>query len=258
MFKYFLIIYLVISCGKFTISPYSIKIADQHLNKNGLDAIALREASFSNSFKVALISDSHDYYSELDELIDYINLKKSEYAFVIITGDITNIGLLSEFEMAVKLYKKLEIPFVMAVGNHDLLTNGKILFEKFFGIDTFAFNFKQTRFNIINNNNWELASSRDNKQWITDDITANPKTHHIVLSHVSMEDVARFSQAKIDAWKQAGINLGIKYFINGHDHNRGVNDFGNAKRITVGSPSNNGFAELIITDGGVTHAFVTP
>lgn len=257
-FCFILFILFFVSCGKFNLSPYLSKVNRQHLNRDNLLKISQREAQFTNNFKVALLSDTHDYYDELDELIDHINSKKEEYAFVIVSGDITNIGLLDEFLISIKILKSLEIPFIVAVGNHDLLTNGRELYEQLFGTDTFSFNFKQTRFNIINNNNWETSTERDNHTWVKNDITANPKTHHVVISHVSMEDPARFTEAEIDEWKTLGNTLGIKYFINGHDHGSGSRAFGNATRVTVGSPSHGGYAELIITDGGITDAFIFP
>ena len=136
MSKYLLIIFILFGCGKFNYSPYISNTANTNHNYHALKRIAARDGLFTSNFKVAVISDTHDYYNELHKTIKYINARKDEYAFVIITGDMTNIGLLSEFETAKKFYDYLEVPYIVTIGNHDLLTNGGEIFDQMFGEDT--------------------------------------------------------------------------------------------------------------------------
>jgi predicted phosphodiesterase len=258
MFKFFIIILLLNGCGKFNYSPYISNTKDVHHNSKGVSDIAARSGEFSNTYKIALLSDSHDYYKELRKNIEFINKNKSVYAFVIITGDMTNIGLLSEYETAKKYYDMLDVPYVVTVGNHDLLTNGESIFEQMFGEDTFSFEFKQTKFILYNNNNWESSYLVPDLDWVESELSSSAKTHNILLSHVASDDKARFSDKKQNELKNLVNTHNVKYVINGHDHNPGDGVFGVATQLTIGSSSKKVFSELIISDASVTHAFVRP
>lgn len=251
-----LILFSITSCGEFNYSPYISKTSNVKHNDNALAYIAERESKFSNSFKVAIFSDTHDYYEELDEIIAYINAHQDEYAFAIVMGDITNIGLLKEFKTARKFLSKLKIPYITTIGNHDLLTNGGYIYEQLFGKETYSLDFKQTKFILYNNNNWESFYKVPNMSWIDDQLTSSGQTHQILLAHVAIDDDVRFSSSIIDQFKTLIDSNRVKYSINGHNHNHSEGTFANAVEITVGSSSKGTFCELIINDSAVTHAFI--
>ena len=258
MSKYLLSLFFILGCGKFNYSPYISKTDNVNHNKKSLLKIESRAASFGSDYKVALISDTHDYYEELKQIVKYINRHKSEYAFVIVTGDITNIGLLREFEVAKEYLDDLDVPYVITIGNHDLLTNGGDIFSNMFGSHTFAFVFKQTKFILYNNNNWESSYEVPQLNWIESELTSSTSTHIVMASHVSVDDDARYSSKERTDFMNLTDSYSVKYQVNGHDHNQGESSFGNSTRVTIGSPSKNVFCELIITNSGVNHAFVNP
>jgi len=192
---------LLLSCGKFNLSPYISKTNKLNLNHVQLERIAQRESLFGSSFKVAVISDTHDFYSDLKKIIKHINQNAHEYAFVLVNGDLTNIGLLSEFETAKKFLDKLTIPYVTTIGNHDLLTNGGVIFKQMFGADSFVIDFKQTRFVIYNNNNWESPNDIPNFPWVEKQLDESTATHNILAAHVAVNDRDRFVAKDMDLIK---------------------------------------------------------
>lgn len=249
---------LCVQCGKFTLSPYISDTSNDKHNSKALSRILKLEDSTSSDFKIAVFSDTHDYYNELKDNIDYVNDHSDEYAFVIITGDITNIGLLSEFETVKDFLDDLKIPYLVTIGNHDLLTNGEEIFSQMFGKTTFYFDFKQTRFILYNNNNWESSYPVPESSWLEQTLSGSSQTNNIMFSHVSVQDSARFTKEKMDEFQELTDSYNVNYQINGHDHNYGDGTYGNSERVTVGAASKKVFLELSISDSGISHEFIHP
>lgn len=91
-----------------------------------------------STFSFAWISDNHlgAYASAEDDLkqaIEDINSIDS-LEFVILTGDLTEFGVTSEFALLQKLMDSLQKPYCMVDGNHDVnwSENGTTTFENYF------------------------------------------------------------------------------------------------------------------------------
>lgn len=54
---------------------------------------------------------------------------------------------------------KLNVPYVTLIGNHDVLGNGKAVFEEIFGTDNFSFIAGKTKFVCLNTNALEYDYS---------------------------------------------------------------------------------------------------
>ena len=254
-----LVCFHLLSCGKFVQSLYISDVDNTKYNDKNLKKIAARSSSFSNNFKVAVISDSHDYYSSLSKQVSYINRRSSEIAFVIHTGDATNLGISSEWEMFEEFITDLKVPFLIVIGNHDMLSNGTKIYKQMFGnkLD-FSFEFKQTKFILYNNNNWESEGDAPNLTFLSNELVSSTATHDVLLGHVQADDDARYSSSEIDELENLVSTNGVEYIINGHNHNGGDGVFGGAIRVTAGSSVKGKLLILTITDGGITHEFVRP
>lgn len=248
---------IAVSC-KFNISPYTSDAPKLSLNDLNVRIIKSMESEIPTSFKIALISDTHNYYKELDEQIDVINT--SSYAFVIVAGDITNLGLLEEFHEARSYFNELKVPYLVAVGNHDLISSGRRIYNRIFGSDNFHFILHDVHFIILNNNNWESPGIAPDMEWIETVLAESDPNHKkVLIAHVSPEDPERFTYEEIKRWEDLMIQYDVDYFFNGHDHNPYEKPFGNGTRITIGAPSKKGIYELLISPGagGITHQKVS-
>ncbi|MDP7320636.1 MAG: metallophosphoesterase [Bacteriovoracaceae bacterium] len=254
----FLFFGIVSACGKFVYSPYVSKTVERNLNDKNLIKISAKESQVSSSFKIAIISDTHDYYSDLEKQVDYINNLSNDIAFVLHTGDATNLGMLVEWETFREKIEQLEVPFLLAIGNHDMLTNGVDIYKQIFGrkLD-FSFVFKQTEFFIINNNNWESDGTAPNLSYLESMLKKSSATHKIILGHVQPDDDHRYSESQIQEMKNLIDTYSVKYFINGHNHNYGVGSFATAKRVTVGSSVKGKILILTINNSSVEDEHVS-
>ncbi len=82
------------------------------------------------------ISDLHvkgPLYNEAYEenVIRYINEVNPD--LVVVTGDLTDFGLIHEYRNAVNVLKKIKSRTLVVPGNHDAKNMGYVLFEKIFG-----------------------------------------------------------------------------------------------------------------------------
>ncbi len=237
---------------EFKLSPYSAKIPKQEKNTVTLARVKASESSAGSDFKVAFLSDTHNYYDRLGDAVKKIN-GNGPYAFVIVTGDVTNFGLVDEFEASVKEFNGLSFPYFVVVGNHDLLSNGKTVYERLFGETDFSFTYKDVLFVILNNNNWESSGPVPDLEWLRGVFSADSSGRRIIAAHISPEDADRFTSDEVRNWEQIIQDFSVDYVMHGHNHNPGEATRGGGFQITIGAPSKGSYYELIFSGGGVTH-----
>src|SRR6185369_2555888 len=109
-------------------------------------------AQFKN-FRFAFLSDTHigspDGKAEEDlrRTVADIN-QMTDIAFVVITGDITELGTDAEIKLAKEILSALKVPYYIIPGNHDSgwSESGGVTFGKVFGYDKFVFDFNGITF----------------------------------------------------------------------------------------------------------------
>ena len=89
--------------------------------------------------KIVQLSDIHvgsQFREEIfEKVIDEVNALKPDT--IVITGDLTNEGLVSEYEKCKDLVSKLNVDKVIAIsGNHDYRNTGYLVFKKYFPFQT--------------------------------------------------------------------------------------------------------------------------
>ncbi len=89
--------------------------------------------------KIVQLSDIHvgsQFREEIfEKVIDEVNAIKPDT--VVITGDLTNEGLVTEYEKCKDLVSKLNVDKVIAIsGNHDYRNTGYLVFKKYFPFQT--------------------------------------------------------------------------------------------------------------------------
>jgi outer membrane protein assembly factor BamB/predicted phosphodiesterase len=104
-------------------------------------------------FRFAFLSDTHigspDGKAEEDlrRTVADIN-QMTDIAFVVITGDITELGTNDEIKRAKQLFDELKVPYHIIPGNHDTgwSESGGVSFSAIFGNDKFSFEYSGIRF----------------------------------------------------------------------------------------------------------------
>jgi outer membrane protein assembly factor BamB/predicted phosphodiesterase len=152
------------------------------------------------SFRFAFISDTHigspngAAEEDLRRTIRDINSMK-DVAFVVITGDITELGTDEELQLAKRIFDSLHIPYYIIPGNHDTgwSESGGAMFTTVFGYDKFSFEYEGIRFLGCPSGPYVRMSDghvpRSAVNWLDEELkTIKPQQPVIFLNHYPIDN----------------------------------------------------------------------
>ncbi|MGV3504348.1 MAG: metallophosphoesterase family protein [Adhaeribacter sp.] len=213
------------SCEKFEFSPHEVLLRDgeKNLNQHHIGQLQAQGLQPGDTIRIALISDTQRYYDETDQVVGHINARSRQKGkrihFVIHGGDITDFGMMDEHRWIHDRMKKLQMPFLTVIGNHDCLGNGKVIYAKMYGPDNFSFTLARNRFVFLNTNYLEYKENRPPNLEYMQQALQNRESYDnaFVISHVPPfhED---FDPGKERAYAQLINQYQVKYSIHGHLH----------------------------------------
>ena len=231
LFKIYLIFIALItfiSCEKiFEFSPYQANVGDKYKNTTtkNLDKIKQIEINDTAIFKFALIADNHYYYNNFRDAIDDIN-KNSEIIFVLHEGDITDQGLLKEYEIFYHIMGNLKIPYLTVIGNHDYKSNGGKIYKEMFGEYNYSFVFNKCKFIMFDDIVWESDKELD-FSWLESELQNDISYNHVfVISHIP-PFTDQFDSKMEKRFKDLIFQNNVKLSIHGHNHGYYYNEYYN-------------------------------
>ena len=157
----------------FDIHPYDVRVKGQtQINSTMITKIENAVKS-QDTIRFAFISDSHQWLSDLSDLVGDIN-KRDSIDFVIHGGDITDFGSTREFEWTREKLLRLNKPFVVLLGNHDCLGTGNQAYEKMFGNPDFSFIAGRVKFVCLNTNaiEYDYSMAVPNFDYMEEEVTS--------------------------------------------------------------------------------------
>ncbi len=184
-------------------------------------------------FRFAFLSDTHigspngGAEEDLRRTVADIN-QMTDIAFVVITGDITELGTDAEIRLAKTILDGLKVPYYIIPGNHDSgwSESGGVSFGKIFGNDKFSFEYNGIRFLGCASGPYVRMSDghipRDAVVWMDDQLkNIDPEKPVIFLNHYPLDkDLDNWYEA-IDRLKQHNT-LAV---LCGHGHNNHALNF---------------------------------
>ena len=163
-------------------SPYDTPVKTLEFNKTESEKIPVDAIAPDDTFKIALFSDTHNFYDYMADAISSIN-KRSDLQFVACCGDITNLGLVNEFEGYLEEARKSKFPIITAIGNHDYRSNGYYIFNKLFGSPNFSFVSGNYKFIFFDNILLENDYISPHYEWLINELS-DTLQNNIVIAHV--------------------------------------------------------------------------
>jgi hypothetical protein len=178
--RYALPLLLLSGCIEF--SPFETDLDHSEIDQNERNAQRLASMpALESGFHFALIGDSHQYVDRLSDIVDRVNAR-GNVQFVLHLGDLTDLGLREEYRASLRALKRLDMPFFVAVGNHDSISNGKRLFAEMFGPRDFIVNYGATRIVLFNSNVLEYPSVPD-FDWLAEASAPAPGVRVLAATH---------------------------------------------------------------------------
>jgi len=182
----------ITSCEKmFDYSPYAIDFDEENtnLNQKNIDKILKQQKTEKDTIRIAFTGDTHRAFDTFDNLIDKVNALhyQKPIDFLIHQGDIADFGLPKQYLWGNLYLLKLNIPYLVVVGNHDLVGNGGDAYKEMFGKYDFSFICAEIKFIFINTNGREFNFSEmvPNISWLDSQLKPdNNFKRAIVIFHV--------------------------------------------------------------------------
>lgn len=211
----------VTACNLLESSPYDALVTGEtDINTRH---VALIESALAGktSFKFAFISDTQRWYDETEAFVEHLN-GRDDVDFVLHGGDVSDFGVTEEFLWQRDILDGLKVPYVVLLGNHDVLGNGIQVYRRVFGPEDFSFMAGDVKFICLNTNALEFDYSDPIpdfnfiKSQLKDENPAYRRT--IYAMHVAPGD-EQFNNNVADLF-QAYVRLspGILCGLYGHGH----------------------------------------
>ena len=208
------------SCKKlFSYNANEIQIEEKDRNQNIKNIERLQSKEQKDSFRFVVISDCQRFYEEIDEFVGKIN-RYPDISFVVLNGDITDFGLRAEYLWISQRLQKLSFPFLVVIGNHDMLGNGRELYKQMFGPENFGFSYSGYKFIALNSNSREVGynGSLPDTTWLRKELTATSSQQKIfVFGHLAPFS-GDFDRSLEQVYVRILANNGnVVYSIHGHE-----------------------------------------
>lgn len=256
--KYFIILLVAAlwGCNSDEYSP------NQKFNRSTPTAVNAREISAlpnkpsGTTIKIAVSGDTQRSYKQSEDFVAFINAR-NDIDFVVLNGDISDFGLLLEFDGIYKIYDRLNVPFISVIGNHDLVANGSDVFKRMFGDLNFTFNYAGIKFvcHDTNGREYDFNGSTPNMQWLRGNLKLEAGVDRLIaFSHVPPMDGdfdPKLSGPYQDLLNQAP---GMIASIHSHQHQPETIQYQNGKGIPfiiTNAIVNRAFTLITITNGQV-------
>jgi Icc protein len=253
------------SCELFEFSPHEVLIRgnDNNLNQHYADQIQALGLQPGDTIRIALISDTQRFYDETEEVVSAINArtagKDQRIHFVIHGGDITDFGLTDEYRWIHERLKKLRMPYLTVIGNHDCVANGKVIYKNIYGPHDYSITVAGNRFVFLNTNSLEYKTDVPPNLGYLQDALADVNNYQnaFVVSHVPPFDVD-FDKSKEAGFAQLMRQYQVKYSIHGHQHNHQMRQPYNDGKdyLVIGSVENRVYVVLTIIGQQVSYEVV--
>jgi len=251
LFLFFAILSLF-SCERvFEYNLYSADVKDERKftrqkNLEKLQDIE-EEIQDQNSFKFALVSDSHTYYNSLAEVVNLIN-QDEEVSFVVHGGDMTDGGLIAEYSLFYHIMEELNRPYFTVIGNHDCLSNGRVIYNDQYGPENYSFVFKNCKFIFFNDVIWELNYEEPDYIWLQNELLNSQEYDKtFVIAHIPPWS-DQFTPLDTWAYKTFMDTANVAVSIHGHHHDHYMGNYfeDSIPYLVIGAPSKDIFCKLTI------------
>lgn len=140
-----------------------------------------------NPIKIAIFSDIHSDFKNLYKALKIAKRDNSD--FLIITGDLTTLGKISELNEIKELLDNSGLEYYVLPGNHDLWWDKKFKEDNFgevFGKDYQSFNKNKVKFILVNNGDVDLGLGEAQEKWFREEIKECLRVYCLVFTHIPL------------------------------------------------------------------------
>lgn len=175
-----------------------------------------------DTLRLIVMGDTQRFYDQTQDFVDKAN-SLSDIDFVVHQGDISDFGLAQEFQWVHDIMKDLKWPYLTVIGNHDLLGNARLAYQKMFGPLNYSFVYGHTKFVFLDTNSREYSfdGTVPNLNWLKTQITPAPTDtwqQAVIVSHIPPFDSDFDPQLKLPFHQVLSDSKRVALSLHGHKH----------------------------------------
>ncbi|GAA3969977.1 metallophosphoesterase family protein [Hymenobacter antarcticus] len=213
-------------CDLLEFSPNDHRVPEEftNLTAKNLARLAARPLPAGDTLRFVFTGDSQQFYDEVEDLVTSVN-QQPGVAFMVVAGDISDFGLAREMRWVDEKLRRLYMPYVTVIGNHDLVGNGREAYQHIYGALDYSFVYGDTKFTLLDTNGREynFDGSAPNMGWLKPQLTnLDGARRQVVISHVppTNDDFDPALRAPyVQALREAP---NLVFQMNGHNHSSSV------------------------------------
>jgi len=222
-----ILIIIATSCNEiFEYSPYVIDFDDDEQNLTQKNISKLLSTEARDTLVIALTGDSHRFYDQSERLVNTLN-QQYNIDFLIHTGDFADYGIPQQYQWGNLIFSKLNKPYFVVIGNHDLVSNGEDSYREMFGNLNFSFIYDSIKFIFINTNSreYEFNGRVPDLNWLEKDITPNETFEKVILVFHTPPFDSDFDSEMEKDFMQILLDAGnVLFTTHGHLHSFNLSD----------------------------------
>ncbi len=214
-----------VSCEKyFDYSPYVIRFEEESQDLNNKNILLIKSREESDTLLIAFTGDSHNYFDELGFFVEKAN-SLTNIDFVIHVGDIADFGLPKQYSWGNGYLSQLNQPYLVLIGNHDLVGNGQEAYNEMFGVLDFSFIYDQIKFIFLNTNSLEFANNGTvpDLSWLKEELKPSAEcSSAAIICHVPPNDADFDSNLEAEFYQTISTYHNVLMVVHGHQHHHEI------------------------------------
>lgn len=214
-----------VSCEElFDYSPYQIDFEGENKGVNATNLDRILKTMPSDTITIAFTGDTHNYFDELGYFVDKVNTLPN-IDFVIHVGDLADFGLPKQYLWGNGYLLNLDVPYLVLIGNHDLVGNGLEAYNLMFGDLDFSFVYHEIKFVFLNTNSLEFAYNGNvpDINWLEQQLLPTSDfTRAVVICHVPPNDEDFDASLVFEFYQTVSKCNNVMMLVHGHQHHHEV------------------------------------
>lgn len=211
---------LVVSCDQFEFSPNQSFDHSSPSNLNAQNLARLRRNAEDDTVTIVFAGDTQRWYDEQERFVKKVNGLEN-VDLVLLAGDISDFGLLQEFKWVHKRLSSLRAPYFGIIGNHDMVANGRQIFQQMFGPLNYSFVYGGIKFIAHNTNGLEAPGENiPDIGWLAHELQNTEGARYLItVSHVPPFNAVEFGTEAVKPYTDLLQNTpNLLLSLHGHVH----------------------------------------
>ncbi len=142
----------------------------------------------TDEFSFAVMGDNKNSFSTFQAILRDLDTKTDRLAFAIDIGDLVFDGAQEKYRVFYDQIKNEELPFLVAIGNHDIREEGRAIYYELFGPFYYSFTVGNSYFIVLDDANM-IRFDPPQIAWLRQELEKSRSyTHLFVFFHVPLRD----------------------------------------------------------------------